>query len=237
MGGGNLGRTEIGPGNPSRISPTIPAPPRTPPAGRRVGLCCTPTPSFHPNSKRPGQAPPCPRPQNLGPPFRSWDGTCSLSIQFGLRVPGALKRPGEKAGTLDYAPPSTVHTGGFGVPRAGDSQPVYVPDTRRADNESGPPGAQLLRSEAAKFAARNRNSSNFLRVWKPISRPPRCVGERAADPSPEPRKLQNIQRPVGSRSVRSSRVNAQLATQSKDANEFLTHTPRRSAAGSVRVSS
>lgn len=30
----------------------------TPPAGCRVGLRHTPTPSFHPNSKRPGEAPP-----------------------------------------------------------------------------------------------------------------------------------------------------------------------------------
>ncbi|XP_027631310.1 uncharacterized protein LOC102490674 isoform X2 [Tupaia chinensis] len=159
---------------------------------------------------------------------------CKTDKEVTLR-PGPLRLT--KGTTQRRQRNAQVHTGGFGVPRAGDSQPLYVPDTRPADNESGPPGAQLLRSEAAKSAARNRNSSNFLRVWKPISRPPRCVGERAADPSPEPRKLQNIQRPVGSRSVRSSRVNAQLATQSKDANEFLTHTPRRSAAGSVRVSS
>lgn len=39
---------------------------------------------------------------------------------------------------------------------------VYIPDSGRANEELGPPCAQLLRSRAAKFATRNHNPSNFL---------------------------------------------------------------------------
>jgi hypothetical protein len=72
---------ESPPGNLSRLCSTIPAVWATPPAGCRVGLCCTPTLCFHPKSQRLRQAPPSvPALNALGPPFSSWDGTCSLSI-------------------------------------------------------------------------------------------------------------------------------------------------------------
>lgn len=74
------------------------------------------------------------------------------------------------------------------MPWAADPQP-HIPDARRTNEESGSPCAQLLGSRVAKFAAGNRNSSNFLRVWKLTFRPPRSVGQCAAEPSPNSREL------------------------------------------------
>lgn len=86
----NLKEPKFHRGSFSRLSPTLSASPCHP--ASRVQSRTAPHPPLKVStliqSVR-GRLRPHPRPQALGPPFRSWDGTCSLSILFSLRVPGA----------------------------------------------------------------------------------------------------------------------------------------------------
>ena len=172
MGSGSLRRTEISPS-----SPSISAPWGTPPAGCRVGLRRTPTPGFRPEAEPPEQAPPSSPPPSPGPwahPSVPQTGPvpCQSSSASGFLAPAT--RPGENAGTPDYAPPSETHRRTPRTDRGGFS--AHTPDSRCANKESGSPCAQLLHVWAAEVA---EGKSKSLRVWKPTSQPPTGVGQHA----------------------------------------------------------
>lgn len=73
----------------SRLYPTISTSPCHTASRVQNQTAPHPTTSFHPTSAAREGSALFPAPGPLGPPFRSWDWYCSLSILFNLRVPDA----------------------------------------------------------------------------------------------------------------------------------------------------